>query len=91
MSVKNTIDKTMTALETAKTRCEKFFSLVNSLSIRNKMNFDLSVKHNKYSLPIWRYGFGFTKEIRVMPILLCMLAGLIAVCTALKIANHSDK
>ena len=91
MSVKKTIDKTMTALETAKTRCEKFFELVNGLSIRNKANFDVSVKHKKYALPIWRYGFGYTKEIRVMPILLCLVAGMIAVCTALKIASHSDK
>ena len=91
MSVKEMIDKTMTALETAKTRCEKFFDLVNSLSIRNKASFDVSVKHKKYSLPVWRYGVGYTKEIRVAPILLCFVAGILAVGTAIKIANHKDK
>ena len=91
MSVKNTMDKTMTALEDAKTKCCKVYDFVNNLSVRNKANFDLSIKHGKYSLPIWRYGFGYVKEIRVMPVLMCFIAGLIAVFTAVGIANHSDK
>ncbi len=91
MSVKKTMDKTMTALEDTKTKIVKTYKFINGLSVRNKAGFDLSVKSDKYALPIWKYGFGYTKEIRVMPVLLCFVAGLLAVCTAMKIGNHCDK
>ena len=91
MSVKNKMDKTMTALEDTKTKIVKTYKFINGLSVRNKAGFDLSVKSDKYALPIWRHGFSYTKEIKVMPIILCLAAGLLAVCTAIKIGNHCDK
>ncbi|MBQ7399149.1 MAG: hypothetical protein IJW06_01630 [Clostridia bacterium] len=91
MSVKKTMDKTMTTLENAKKKTLKAYNFVNGLSVRNKANFDLSVKHDKSIVPLWKYGFGYNKEIRVMPVILCMIAAMIAVCTAMKIGNNSDK
>lgn len=91
MSVKKTMDKTMTALEDTKTKIMKTFDFINSLSVRNKANFDLSVKSDKAIIPLWKYSVGYNKEIRVMPVILCMIAGLVAVCTAMKIGKHCDK
>lgn len=91
MSVKMMMDKTMTALECAKSKICKTYNLVNGLSVRNKASFDISVRHDKSKFPLWKYGFGYNKEIRVMPIVLCVLAAMVTVCTAMKIGNHSDK
>lgn len=91
MSVKGSMDKTMTALECAKRKIVKTYNFINGMSIKNKANFDLSVKHDKAFAPLWKYGFGYNKEIRVMPIVLCMIAAMVTVCTAMKIGKASDK
>lgn len=91
MSVKKTMDKTTTALENAGKKVMKIYNLVNGMSVKNKANFDISVKTDKSIVPIWRYGVGYVKEIRVMPVILYVLAALITVCTAIKIGTSRDK
>lgn len=91
MSSKRTLDKTMTALENTKTKTVKAYEFIKGLSVRNKMCFDLSVKSDKAIMPIWKYSIGYSKEIRVMPMLLAVLAALMTVCTAVKIGKNCNK
>lgn len=91
MSSKRTLDKTMTALENTKTKTVRIFEFVKGLSVRNKMCFDLSVKSDKAIMPVWKYAFGYNKEIRVMPVLFSVLAGFVTVITAMMIGRNCNK
>lgn len=91
MSSKRTLDKTMTALENTKIKTVRVYDFIKGLSVRNKMSFDLSVKSDKAIMPVWKYAFGYNKEIRVMPMLLAVIAALITVCTAVRIGKNCNK
>ena len=90
MSVKKTMDKTMAALENTKSKICSVYEFVNGLSLRNKANFDLSVKSKKTKFPMWKFCFGYNKEIRVMPVVLCSLAVIFAVGTIMCIVNDDE-
>ena len=91
MSVKKTMDKTLTALESAGKKTVSVYEFVKGMSVKNKASFDLSVKSDKSVIPVWRYGFGYTKEIKVFPIVLYALAAILAVGTAMMIGKNTDK
>ncbi len=91
MSSKRTLDKTMTALENAKIKTFRVYDFIMGLSVRNRMNFDLSIKSDRAIMPVWKYAFGYNKEVRVMPILLAAMAALITVCTAVRIGKNCNK
>lgn len=70
MSVKKSIDKTVTALENGKTKIVKLYDFVSGLSVKNKASFDIQFKSDKFFAPMCRYGFSYNKEFKVMPIIL---------------------
>ena len=77
MSVKMSIDRTVTALEKEKTKVIKLYEFMRGLSVKNKACFDIQLKSDKSFAPIFRYGFSYNKEWKIMPIILgalCVLA-----------------
>lgn len=89
MSVKKSMDKTAAALECGKTKIVRLYDFMSGLSIKNKASFDIQLKSDKYFAPMCRHSFGYNKEFRVMPIVWGIM-GVVAMCTALKIAKHMD-
>ena len=85
MSVKKSMDKTMAALDNGKTRVVRLYDFVNGLSVKNKANFDIQLKSDKFFAPLFRHSIGYNKEIRVMPIVYGA-AGIMALITAMKVA-----
>ena len=83
MSVKNSMDKTAAVLNKGKSKMIRLYDFVNSLSVRNKIDFDISVKSDKSIFPLWKWGFCCNKQWRVMPIAL-IIVGMISLCSAIK-------
>ena len=90
MSVKNSMDRTMTAFQEGKTKMVKLYDFIGGLSVKNKMNFDIQLKSDKCFAPLCRHSFGYNKEFRVMPVILCTV-GAAVLCAALKIAKMTDR
>lgn len=70
MSVKKSIDKTVTALENGKTRIIKLYDFVSGLSVKNKASFDIQLKSDSFFAPLCRHGFSYNKEFKIMPLIL---------------------
>lgn len=87
MSVKNSVDKTMTALENGKTEMVRLYDVVSGLSVKHKMNFDVRLKSDKSVFPMWKKSVSWDKEFRVMPVI-WVLTAMLAVWMALKIGKH---
>ena len=87
MSVRNSVYKTMTALENGKTRMVGLYDVLSGLSVKNKASFDVRLKSDKSVFPTWSKSVSWDKEFRIMPVV-WLLIGMIAVWTALKIGKH---
>ena len=83
MSVKKCVGKTAAALGKGKTRMIKLYDFMRSLYIKNKACFDIQLKSDKSCIPVCRHGFSYNKEVRVMPIIWCMV-GAAAVFSMMK-------
>lgn len=83
MSVKKCMGKTVAALEKGKTGMVKLYDFVRSLYIKNKACFDIQLRSDKSCFPICRHGFSYNKEIRVMPIIWCMI-GIVTIFSVMK-------
>ena len=70
MSVKKSIDKTVTALENGKTKIIKLYDFVSGLSVRNKASFDIQLKSDRFFASLCRHGFSYNKEFKIMPLVL---------------------
>lgn len=90
MSCKQTFDKTMTALENSKEKMCDFYSYLKSLSIKSKANFDCQLKSTKKHSPLWRFGFDYDKEARLLPIIYAVLAAILIWACACSCKNCSD-
>lgn len=89
MSVKNSMDKTMTALEKGKTKIVRLYDFVNGLTVKNKASFDIQLKSDKFFAPVCRHGFCYNKEFRIMPIILSA-AGLVTLCAIIKMSSREE-
>lgn len=87
MSVKNSVDKTMTALENGKTRMVGLYDVISGLSVKSKANLDVRLKSDKSVFPVWKKSVSWDKEMHLMPVIWVMTA-MLAVWTALKIGKH---
>ena len=87
MSVKSSMDKTMTALENGKTKMVGLYDILSGLSVKNKMNFDVRLDSDKASSSVWKKSFSYDKEFRVMPFIWISLA-VLAIWASLKIGKH---
>lgn len=85
MSVKKCIGKTVNTFNRGKMKIVKCFNFVKSLSVKNKACFDIQLKSDKSFVPLWRSGFSYSKEFRVMPVIWC-LVGAVAMLSAIKSA-----
>ena len=89
MSVRTSMDKTMTALENGKTKMVGLYDVVSGMSVKNKANFDIQVKSDKSVMPMWKKNIGYDKEIRLMPVIWGVMA-VFAIWLALKIGKYCD-
>ena len=89
MSVRRSMDKTMTALENGKTKIVGLYDFLSGLSVRNKLHFDVALKSEKSVFPVWKKSVGYNKEFRIMPCVLVIL-GIIALKCAMMMGKHCE-
>lgn len=89
MSVKKCMGKTVAALDKGKTKMIKLYDFMRSLYIKNKACFDIQLKSDKSFVPLCRHGFSYNKELRVMPIIWCII-GIGAVLSVIKSMCRKD-
>lgn len=89
MSVKNCVDKTTTALKMGKNKTVGLYNFLKSISVKNKACFDLQIKSDKCFVPLWKRGFSYNKEWRIMP-LVWIVMGILTVLAFMKSLMSKD-
>ena len=89
MSVRKSMDKTMTALENGKTKIVGLCDFLSGLSVRNKLHFDVALKSEKSVFPLWKKGIGYNKEFRIMPCILVIM-GVLTLKIAMMMGRHCE-
>lgn len=73
MSVKKSIDKTLTALEKKKTKMVKTCEYLKGLTVKNRARVDIQLKSDKVPFPTYKRSFAWCKEVRVVPLVLSIV------------------